>query len=148
MSALFVNFLIDPYLKEVLKEIRHQNPKLVSYLACHECPTEEMTGIPFLDSSLLYNANSFKPTIVFSDTWLNDCKSVLMYQNNEHEFKKQILNISSHSTDKVHENVKSFLQENSNYFFESIIFHKHSRFNDNIKNCINNLTSAIINRLK
>jgi len=91
---------------------------------------------------------SGKPTIVFSDMWLNDCKSVLMYQSNEHEFKKKILNISSHSTDKVYENIKSFLQENSNYFFDSIIFHKHSRFTDDIKNCIINLTFAVISRLK
>lgn len=89
-----------------------------------------------------------KPGVVFADMWLNDCKSIVMYQKCEKNFKKMIIELTGQSKESVFENIKFFLNNNSNFFFESVIFHKHQRFTNNVKKCIEQLAYSIIKRLK
>lgn len=88
-----------------------------------------------------------KPCVVFGDMWINDCKSVLMYQKFKNNIKEKIIELSNQNQNLVYSNVIFFLKSHYAYFIDTIIFSRHTRFVNNLENCILNLSRAILKRL-
>jgi hypothetical protein len=86
------------------------------------------------------------PAIIFSDTWLTDCNSVLTV-NNEINLKKKIDIFFNKNKDEVCKDVVQLIEKNQKYLLDTVVYSKHLRFmNFNEEKAIDNLIKYLIQR--